>query len=339
MLRRTRLVAMGLLCAGCPDYAGDCHLLLNCDDSSSCDGVCAPAVADLGGWSPFPFVLWQGATQDLAIAKCPEKAPRRGQTYYANPDQATLSCPACSCAPSTGMCVLPETVTVSASPVCPSDPGGAGAPFDPPSGWDGGCTTNDEIAAVECDGGPCLATVGPMAPINAACMPVQAVASKVVTWGDAAFACGGVTNSGACDGPGAICVAAPSTLPPGFSICVSLEGNDPLVTCPDGYSNPKVFYLGGADDRGCSPCECGPPRDDSCSSLVSFYTDDACTMQAGSVTASSSEPVCVSIPDGSPLGSKQASPPIYTSGMCQPSGGKPTGAVDPKHPVTVCCQQ
>jgi len=332
--------------SGCGNAADDCRNTLTCpppvvvsDAGVECSGVCVPAVAD-SLWSPVPFVFWRGMTKNLAIADCPAKAPNRSQFYYAIPDQTPLSCPTCSCAPSTGSCALPETVTVSGSPVCPSDAGDAGVPFDPPSAWDGGCTTNDAIAAVDCDGGPCVATVGPVAPIYPACAPTQAVVPKNVTWANAAFTCGGGTNNGACEDPAAACAAAPSTLPPGFYICVSMDGDDSIVPCPAGYPVRSVYYLGGEDNRGCVDCECGPPQGDSCSSsLVSFYADDACSVQVGALTATSSGPMCVSIPAGSPLGSKQASVPSYTPGTCQPSGGVPTGSVEPKHPVTFCCQQ
>jgi hypothetical protein len=134
-------------------------------------------------------------------------------------------------------------------------------------------------------------------------------------------------------------VAAPSTLEKGFSICVSLEGDDSVITCPTQYPVRRVYYLAGEDDRGCSPCECSPPQGDSCSSLVSIYADDACSEPVGAVQAESSGPTCVSVPAGSPVGSKQASAPTYTPGMCQPSGGEMTGSVKPNHPYTICCQQ
>jgi hypothetical protein len=347
MLKRISFFAIALSCAGCPDEAADCHNTLSCDppdagptviyveDAGACNGVCAPAV-DGSQWSA-PLVFWRGMTNDAANMRCPANVPQLGQLYYENPDQSALPCPLCSCAPSTGACALPETVTVSASPVCPSE-ADAGVPFNPPSAWDGGCTTNDAIAAVECDGGPCLATVGPILPIDGACVPTQAEAPQIVTWTLAARVCSGGTNAGACDDPGTVCTAAPSTLPPGFSICVSHDGDDPIVQCPDGYPARKVYYLGADDNRGCAPCECGPPQGDACSSVVSLYSDNACSVEVGAVTTESSGPMCVSVPAGSPLGSKRAGPPIYTPGTCQPIGGASIGSVVPQFPVTFCCQ-
>jgi hypothetical protein len=337
MLKRISVLAISGICAGCPDTAGDCNYTLTCPPSGeTCNGVCVPA-ADASQWSA-PLVFWQGLAKDVPITKCPANAPHPGQLYYATPDSSPLSCSACSCAPSTGSCALPETVTVSASPVCPSD-ADAGVPSNPPSDWDGGCTTNGAIAAAECDGGPCLATVGPMAPVSGTCAPSQAVVPQIVTWTNAGFVCSGGTNAGACQDLGAICTAAPPTLPSGFSICVSHDGDDSIVQCPDGYPSRSVYYLGGDDTRGCAPCECGAPEGDSCSSVVSLYSDNACSVEVGAVTAESSGPMCFSVPVASPLGSKQATAPIYTSGACQPSGGEPNGSVVPQFPVTFCCQQ
>lgn len=347
MRRRISLLALCLLSTGCPDLAGDCNNTLSCeppiadvivvvsDAGVACSGVCVPAVVDSLGWSSVPFIFWQGYPADLLTTQCPAYAGTQSQLYYGAPDGAPLSCSACACSSSTATCTLPATVTVSASPVCPGEAGDAGAPVDPPSAWDGGCTTNDEIAAAPCDGGPCLATVGPMAPLDGGCAPVQPVVPRVITWTAVAFACAGDTNHGACVDPSTICVPPP---PPKFSVCVSRDGDDAIVECPAGYPQRSVFYLGGDDNRGCSPCECGPPQGDACSSLVSIYADDACSVQTGAVTAGSSGPVCVSVPADSPPGSRQASAPVYTPGTCQPSGGEPTGSIEPQYPVTVCCQ-
>jgi hypothetical protein len=206
------ILAAVMVCAGCSHDADDCRNTRTCPSppvaasgiGAECNGVCAPAVADIAGWSLQPSILWRGSVMKLPTPQCPPHA-RPTQFWYSDPDQTALSCPTCSCEPSTGSCALPETVSVSTSPVCPSDVSDAGVPFDPPSGWDGGCTTNDAIAAVECDGGPCLATVGPMAPIDAGCAPAQAVVSKIVTWGFAAYGCAVSTNNGTCNDIGQVC--------------------------------------------------------------------------------------------------------------------------------------
>jgi hypothetical protein len=268
----------------------------------------------------------------------PTNAPTFSQSWYASPDQTPLSCPSCACAPSSGVCMFPETVTIGASPVCPSDPGDAGVPFDPPVAWDGGCTTSDAIANLQCDGGACSATVGSMTPIDE-CAPSQAPVSEIVTWGVVAYTCSGHTNDGACAGPGEVCTPAPPPPSAGFNICVSQKGDDANIKCPAGYTARSVFYLAADDGRSCAQCACESPQESTCSSLVSLYADGACSAPVGSVTATSSSLMCLDIPAGSPLGSKQASPPVYTPGSCQPSGGAPVGSVQPSDPYTFCCEQ
>lgn len=345
-------LATVIVCSACANAADDCRNTRTCppppdagttvvyvvsDAGVECNGVCVPAVVDSSGWSPVPFMLWQGPLDTLKTVHCPSYANSPGQRYYTTPDQSPLFCPMCECGPSSGSCALPAAITVSASPVCPSDDGDAGVPFDPPSAWDGGCTTNDAIAAVDCDGGPCLATVGPMAPTDAGCAPSIPVVPKIVKWTNAAFGCAGDTNHGTCSNSSDVCTPTPA---PGFSVCVTRQGDESIYMCPSGYPFRNVYYLDGEDSRGCSACECGPPTGDTCSSsLVSFYADDTCSMPVASVTASSAGSMCVSIPADSPLGSKQASAPSYTPGTCKPSGGEPTGSVQLHYPITVCCQQ
>lgn len=338
MRKLISLAALVISSSACANAADNCHNTHTCspplDASVLCDGVCAPLAGVGVGWSVQPFLLWTGAATGLPDKRCPANAiVVSDQVWYAAPVQ-TLACPACSCAPSTGVCMLPETVTISPSPECPSDATDAGVPFDPPSDWDGGCTGNDAIAAVECDGGPCSATIGPMIPVDE-CMPIQPVVPKNLTWAMAAYTCTGTTR-GACANNSDVCTPTP---PEGFTLCVSRQGDDSNIQCPAAYPARRVFYLGGEDTRGCAPCGCEPPQGSSCASLVSLYADDACSTQIGSVTATSSTSMCVDIPAASSLGSKQASPPIYTAGSCQPNGGGETGSVLPADPFTFCSQK
>jgi hypothetical protein len=321
------------LCSPGPD-AGPTVVYVVSDAGVRCNGACVPVSDNSLGWSPEPFVFWKGAATSVPKSKCPQSAPHPSQPWYSNPDQTPMSCPACSCAPSTGVCLPPASVTVSASPVCPND-GDAGVPFDPPSEWDGGCTTNDAIAAVDCDGGPCSVTVAPLVPVDE-CKPNQVMIPTIVTWQDIAFSCNGDTNHGSCANDGETCVpAAPSSV--GYTVCVSQKGDDQTIMCPDKYIRSGVFYLGADDTRACAPCECGTPQGSTCSSFVSLYADDACSVGVASVTATSSDSMCATIPDGAELGSKRASPPTYTAGTCEPSGGAPTGFVKPREPFTLCC--
>ena len=338
------VVAFG---SGCGHDLDDCRNTRTCptppdagviyvvsDAGVQCDGVCAPIGGESNGWTRAPFLLARPKSNALPPKPCPEKAPNFVFQGHAMPDQ-TLACPSCSCAPPTGECLLPETVTASPSPTCPSEAGDAGVSFDPPSAWDGGCTTNDAIANTDCDGGTCVqsVTVGSMF-LTESCAPILPVTPKDVKWGILAYTCEGVAN-GTCPYAGDICVPKASD---GFALCVQHEGDDDVFTCPPGYPNRSVYYLSAKDARQCAPCKCEPPEGSKCSSLVSFYADDACTEQVASVTATNASLMCAEIPPGSPLGSKQANPPTYMPGVCKPSGGEAVGSVQPSHPFTFCCQ-
>jgi hypothetical protein len=350
-----RAGVIGLLAAvvfgsGCGTSADDCHNTKTCppptdagvtviyvpsDAGASCDGVCVPLAPGGLGWSTQAFVGWRGPANMLSSYSCPANAPVYGGPWYADPDQS-LACPACSCAAPKGSCGLPDTMTANASSCMMATDGGV--PFDPPSAWDGGCTSNDAIADPMCDGGPCSITVAAITPTEIPCAPSQGVISEIVTWQTAAFTCNGQTNSGACPSAGDVC--APIA-PAGFAMCVSRPGDEPDIGCPIGYPARSVLYLGADDERSCTPCECGNPQGSTCEVLVSFYADSLCTESAevGAVKATSAGPMCVDIPAGSPIGSKSAGPTSYTAGSCQPSGGEETGSVEPKEPFTFCCQK
>jgi hypothetical protein len=348
MRRLISSLAFGILCSACADGAEDCRNTATCTpppdagtaiiyvtpDAGDCDGVCAPLPSAGTDWSP-PFIGWLGLTTVLPAAdkRCPTTAPIPSWLWYSTPDQA-LDCPSCSCAPSMGVCMLPETITVTASPACPIDAGDAGVPFDPPSAWDGGCATTDTVANVECDGGACSAAVGPLIPIDE-CVPSHFVTPKIVDWGFAAYTCTGMTD-GPCTDPGEVCTPKP---PAGFAICVNRAGDDPNVMCPPSYPTRTVVYLAANDNRSCAACGCESPQGSACSTVVHLYADNVCSLETGAVTAESSGNRCVDIPDNEPLGSKQADPPVYTPGWCQPNGGGETGSVQPNDPYTFCCEQ
>ena len=349
MFRRISLVTVAALCIGCPDTAGNCADTLTCvepadagptviyvvsDAGVQCSGVCVPITSDMLEWTPPSLFAQVQASQPAPV--CPKNAPAPAQPMYANPD-LSFSCPTCSCEPPTGVCPLPQTMTANTSLECPSTD--AGVPFDPPDGWDGGCTTSDAIDGGPCDGGDCVqsVTVAAITPNESSCTPIQSVVaqSTEVTWQTFGYACAGLTN-GSCASAGDVCTPKPSGI---FALCVSRPGDDPVFMCPKGYPARSVFYLGANDMRTCASCACGAPQGSACSSLVSVYADDACSNLVAAVTATSDDSMCVDVPPGSPLGSKQATTPTYTPGSCQPSGGEETGSVELQDPLTVCCQQ
>ena len=336
------VVAFG---SGCGHTIDDCRNTRTCepppdagviyivnDAGVQCDGVCAPIGTVSEGWTRAPFLFTQPHSMVLPNKACPDAAPRVGFQGHTTPDQ-TLACPSCSCALPAGTCLLPETATAGLSPMCPSN---AGVPFNPPSDWDGGCTTNDAITDTECDGGTCpqSVTVGTMI-LTESCPPLPSDVPQDVKWATFAYTCEGEAN-GTCPSAGDICVPKASD---GFALCVLREGDDDDFACPPEYPSRYVFYHSATDTRMCAPCTCEPPEGSTCSSLVSFYMDDACLEQIASVTAANASSMCAEIPAGSTLGSKQSNPPTYTPGSCKPSGGEEVGSVQPNHPFTFCCQE
>jgi hypothetical protein len=155
-----------------------------------------------------------------------------------------------------------------------------------------------------------------------------------------ARACGG-TARGNCPNPGDICVPAPPMQNAGpthgaWTHCVG-PNNSGFTMCPGPhYTEQYVFGLSiGKDTRHCVPCSCDPPVGSMCSSQVTVYSDNACLMSLGMVTATLSGDMCVDIPGG-PLWSKSATPPVYMPGMCATSGGL-TGDAPLEAPTLFCC--
>lgn len=341
---RFALLALLMLGSGaCIDLhtAEECDLTLSCapvdagvvvvqapPPSDVCEGTCVPG--SYAGWSP-PFLARLG--NDKGPSKCPDQATNPYFSGVAPP--AAPTCGECTCQASTGSCGFPAIMTANAS-TC-MDPG-AGTAFDPPSAWDGSCTPQDAIA-----GGIQSVTIAPLVLSEDGCVAVPPVIPKDLPK-QAAFArgCTG-TASGVCPNSGDACEPAlpskkqdPAAI---WTYCVNQmgAGGEYTSTCPKQYPNMHVFADAYTDTRACSPCTCGPPEGSACSSLVSVFADTACADQIGSVTALSSESMCVDIPPASPLGSKTASAPAYEPGTCPAGGGVMTGSLLADAPWTLCC--
>jgi hypothetical protein len=131
------------------------------------------------------------------------------------------------------------------------------------------------------------------------------------------------------------CAPAPD---PGFTQCLVRDGDR---ECPAAdYTDKHVFYGGLADTRDCSPCACSAPTGSTCSSVISAFKDGSCSPGALVVAASADaiNPTCLDVtPSGQALSSKLATAPVYAPGICQVSGGEPTGQAIPADPTTCCC--
>jgi hypothetical protein len=331
------LVGVDGVCAGDAGNAPDAGDAGDTSDASadgpigSCVGQCLPFPPN--GWD-YPSLVWIGP--EGQALPCPAGAPTDAYDGHADLSASDL-CGECQCGPPAGSCGLPATLTAHAATCAATGPFTPSTPFDSPGGWDGGCTTDEAIAGgLSCDGGPCVqsVTIAPLTVNDVGCTPSHLpVTNEPPSWGMLARSCrGGALGQCANDG---FCL---SPAPPGFHVCIWHEG---AADCsgPDFavYSEPHVVYAGYEDTRGCSPCACGPPAGSTCASTISIYTDGACSAPLVSSMVTSSGPGCHDgFQLGAALGSKSASPPIYTPGTCQPSGG-PTGSVTPIGPSTLCC--
>jgi hypothetical protein len=185
----------------------------------------------------------------------------------------------------------------------------------------GDCVQSLTISPLTLTETPCAVTVGPIA------------ADLPHTWGTVARSCRGLLSA-SCAHPSEICVPA---VEPGFAQCLVHDG---VWECPDTYSVKHVLYHGLKDTRACSPCACGAPTGGNCSAAVLVFNDAACSapILGGSYGIDASGPACIDIlPSGPALGSKLATAPVYSPGVCQASGGEPTGQATPDQPSTYCC--
>lgn len=297
-----------------------------------CSGQCTP----LGpaGWEG-PTLLWMGKAGDAP--ECPPSAPVRGLPLFAELNAPTL-CDLCECEAPSGTCALPTTLTAWAS-TCPTEGSTATqTSFNAPADWSGACTDASAIPAKQkCNAVDCVQalTIAPVALTEAPCaVTVVPVPAKVPpTWGMVAQSCHGLTT-GSCTSPSEICAPA---APPGFSQCLVRDGDK---ECPDPYTVRHVFYDDLTDTRSCSPCACGAPLGSNCTTLVSIFKDGACSSSALVVSfpVDATDTACFDIlPVGPALGSKLASAPVYAPGVCQASGGDPSGEAAPAEPATFCC--
>nr|AYM54520.1 hypothetical protein [Racemicystis crocea] len=307
----------------------------------ACEGQCVPKGPT--PWSTEPTLLWIGQGTP---PKCPEdRAPDIGFEGFADPE-STFACDTCKCAPPTGSCVLPTTMTVS-SEACPGDgPTATHTSFDAPADWGGGCTSANGIPAGQtCGAGPCVKslTIDPPMVKEADCAvvvePVPKLSAGEITFKQRARECLGSVSAEAtaCDGQNAVCVVSAEPPPPGFHQCIWREG-EISDDCPKPYAERHVFYQRYDDQRTCTPCACDKPVGSVCTAQIALYEDAACaTMFEVASVSSTNPPKCQDLISGSALLSKAALNEKYKPGACQPSGGQPDGALVLESATTFCC--
>jgi hypothetical protein len=158
----------------------------------------------------------------------------------------------------------------------------------------------------------------------ASCAPDGGVADPpALTWSATTLACAPSSPATVCSS-GALC-APPPPAPFAPHWCIWRDG---AATCPSTYPVAHVWD-DPQDDRGCTSCLCGSITG-SCTVTTLLYTDVDCQNQAATVEAGQ----CTQA-----SGIQSALVLVSYSGQasCDPSGGDPTGGVQAKPAVTVCC--
>jgi hypothetical protein len=251
----------------------------------------------------------------------------------------TPACEECSCKPPSGRCQLPTELTVSTA-AC-NQPGGTSIQFDAPDTWGGACDTTSKVPV-----GANSLTVSPLVKEEDACEPHVHSVPKVaperipIRWETSARACHGQDWKPVCGDVRATCIPHGSA-PPGFQLCIMLDGDNECLTKDAEQSWPEkhLFYGHAEDQRHCTECTCGQPSDGMCVALLSVYEDTACNVPVEpGFTISSEKNTCIDIPPGQALTSKAATLPTYIPGACEPEGGAPVGEVVLTNLMTFCCK-
>jgi hypothetical protein len=308
------------------------------DAGGTCVGQCAPHIP--ADWSP-PALVWVGAEADAP----PCAAIGATQHYVGHADlDAPIVCGACTCAPPSGSCALPATLTAS-SATCPGNGSGVThTSFDPPAGWGGTCTPANAIPGGQlCNGVPCVqsVTIAPLTLTQGGCLPIEPVnVQPTPTWNTLVRAC--VVNPllQACGPPTAIGACAP--LPPSaaFKVCTLRPGEPTDLDCPDGYPEKFVAYKDFIEGRTCSSCSCDAPTGSTCTGSITIFNNGACSglplVVSAAIDAVGSQ--CLDVkPVGAALLSKSASPPTFTAGACVAEGGTPKTSAVPHVAEVICC--
>jgi hypothetical protein len=304
------------------------------DAGETCAGVCLPGFPNI--WVG-PELVWMGDEADAP--PCPARASVEGFTAR-RPPAAPPCAATCTCAPPSGACALPATLTAAAASCADNGPGVAHTSFDPPASWTGACAATNAIPAGKlCGGVPCVqsVTIAPLTVSESSCLPIETPNISPPPWGTFARAC---TNAGSpprCSTADALCVpAAPG---PEFKQCIATIGNPAFWNCPATYPEKSVFYSDFVDNRSCSPCSCGAAEGGTCVGSIGLFTDPACgaPLIGPTIAIDAVGPKCLDVPQGSALGSKSASEPTYKPGSCPITGGE-KGQIDANLTWVICCQ-
>jgi hypothetical protein len=151
-------------------------------------------------------------------------------------------------------------------------------------------------------------------------------------WQDEAGTCLPSTFGAGCDAP-LFCVPPPE----GGLVCVTRAGVH-NQECPVDYGGASwVLYRDVDESRSCSPCTCGAPTGNCSGAEISVEDPSGGCLGTGTVLANG---ICTALPIHSSMGtfSLESWLPGGLQATCSPSGGAPTGTVQPASPLTVCCR-
>lgn len=312
----------------------------------ACQTECVPEAEgpDAAGWSLIPGVAWFGSISELDAHKCPdgesyEKAVRYDK-LVANP----AKCDACACLPDGSCTDLPETIEIRSGKCGVSNV--LSTPFGGPPNWDGSCTSANAMPAGKlCNGVPCAQSVSTSTlpgPVNESCTPTVEKPAATIDkheWLEGVRICGAKDLAGKC---GVTPEHCQNLLDDGWLRCVMREGKH--NECPGNFNEypPRFVYQDNPiDDRGCSSCECGAPKDGLCLASLRLHSDASCANEINKYQLASTGPLCADLqPPGLALGSKTITNLSYVPGTCSVTGGEPIGTAIPndKDVTTICCR-
>jgi hypothetical protein len=303
------------------------------DAGETCAGVCLPQPP--AAWDG-PMLVWTG--DEAAAPPCPASAST--ESFAAHRPPAGQPCAAtCACAPPSGSCALPATLTTSAATCAGDSLSVPHTPFDPPVKWQGDCTTANAIPAGQlCGGVPCVqsVTIAPLTMKESDCLPIEQPNVPLPPWGTFARGCFVQRSPPLCNTNGACVPAAPG---PEFKQCLAAIDDHGARLCPPNYPDKSIFYENFVDERVCTPCTCGAPENGTCTGSIGLFSDAVCAAPLVGPTLSidAKGPKCYDVPQGSKLGSKSASEPTYKSGTCPATGGQ-LGRIAAQTTWVICCQ-
>jgi hypothetical protein len=310
----------------------------------ACQTECVPEAEgpNAAGWDDRPVMVWIGPSSELEKQNCEVGEAWQKWVGYDKLVANPAKCDACACLPE-GTCTdLPETIEIRSGKCGISNV--ESTPFDGPPNWDGSCTSANAMPAGKlCNGVPCAQSVSTSAlpgPTNESCTPTTEKPNASIgkhEWLEGVVVCGA-------DSPGNCGVKAERCVPSlkeGWLRCVWQEGKH--NECPGNYDDfaPRYVYQDNPiDDRGCSSCECGAPKDGICLGSLRVYSDALCSTELNNNLLSSIKPFCVDLTvPGLALGSKTITNLSYVPGTCSVTGGEPVGTAIPNNNevTTICC--